>query len=208
MESLFSLLGLYQLLAVALPGAVAVAGSYYAVEGVPSDPSTAAVLGLVVLFYVAGNAIQGLAVLWEAPYWRRSGGWPSRRRMTEDDAKAYAPALRAVIKTRLDRLVGADTADIPVEGKFALARAELRRQSQDAQAESFNAIYGLSRGLVTAAALVVAVMLACAAAGTHTHRNLIASAVVVASAIPMFMRFRRFGFYFADRVWRDFAALP
>lgn len=208
METLFSLLGLYQLLAVALPGAVAVGGAYYAVAGMPSDPSAAGVIGLVVLFYVAGNVVQGIAVLWEAPYWRRAGGWPSTRRMSGSDSESYDGRFRDLIQSRLDRLAGADTAAIPVTEKFALARAELRRQSQDSRAESFNAIYGLSRGLVTSAVLVVVVMLAYAAAGDHAHRNLIAAAVVAASAVPVFIRFRRFSVYFADQVWRDFAALP
>lgn len=208
METLFSLLGLYQLLAVALPGAVAAGGAYYAVAGLPSDPSAAAVIGLIVLFYIAGNVIQGVAVLWESPYWRRAGGWPSTRRMTASDSQAYDPAFRGLIKGRLDRLTGTDTAAIPVAEKFGLARAELRRQSQDSRAESFNAIYGLSRGLVTSAALLVVVMLACAVAGTHAQRNVIAAFIVAACAVPVFVRFRRFGFYFADQVWRDFAALP
>jgi hypothetical protein len=208
MESLFSLLGLYQLLAVTLPGAVATAGTYYAVAALPPDPSAAAVIGLIVLFYIAGNVVQGVAVLWESWYWRRAGGWPSMRRMTADDPTAYAPAFRDLIQARLDRLAGADTAAIPVADRFALARAELRRQSQDVRAESLNAIYGLSRGLVTSAVLVVVVMLACAAVGTDAQRNLIAAAIVTGSAVAVFVRFRRFGFYLADQVWRDFAALP
>lgn len=208
MESIFSLLGLYQILAVALPGAVAVGGAYYAVAGLPTDPSAAALIGLLVLFYVAGNVVQGVAVLWEAPYWRRAGGVPSTCRMTNGDSKAYDPALRSVIQDQLDRLLGTDTAAIPVPDRFALARAELRRRSQDSRAEGFNAIYGLSRGLVTAGVLVLVLMLACVAAGEDVQRNLIAAAVVAASGIFVFVRFRRFSFYFADQVWHDFAALP
>jgi hypothetical protein len=207
METLFSLLGLYQLLAVALPGAVAAGGTYYAVAGLPSDLSAAAVLGLVVLFYIVGNVIQGVAVVWEAPYWQRSGGWPSSRRMTRSDSKAYDDAFRQLIQSKLDKVAGTDTAAMSIDERFGLARAELRRQGQDTRAESFNATYGLSRGLVTAAAVVVVVMLVCAIVGHEVHRNLIAAAIVAASAVPLFHRFRRFGFYFADQVWRDFAAL-
>lgn len=207
METLFSLLGLYQLLAVMLPGAVATAGAYYAIAGLPPDPSTAAVLGLVVLFYIAGNVVQGLAVVWEAPYWARSGGWPSSRRMTPGDSKAYDEAFRQLIQTKLDKVAGTETAAISMTERFGLARAALRLQSQDTRSESFNATYGLSRGLVTGAVLVVAVMLVCAIVRHDAHRNLIAAAIVAAAALPVFNRFRRFGFYFADQVWRDFAAL-
>jgi hypothetical protein len=207
LETLFSLLGLYQLSALLLPGAVGVAGAYYAVGGVPPDPSTAAVLGLIVVFYFAGNVIQGGAVLWEARYWRTSGGWPSTRRMTPEDAKAYDPAFRALVQSKLNVLVATDTAGLPVSERFALARAELRRQTQDARAEAFNAIYGLSRGLVTAAAVAVIVLLASAAVGHAAQRDLIAAAVLGGSILPLLIRFHRFGFYFADQVWRDFAAL-
>jgi hypothetical protein len=208
METLFSMLGLYQLSALVLPGAVATSGAYYAVAGMPSDLSTAAVLGVVVLFYIAGNVVQGGAVLWEARYWKRSGGWPSTRRMTPSDSKAYDAALRGLIQTKLDEFVGSDTSSLAVVEKFALARAELRRQSQDVRSESFNSIYGLSRGLVTAGVLVVGVALVCVIAGHATHRNWIMAVVVAVCIVPVFVRFVRFSFYFADQVWRDFAALP
>lgn len=208
METLFSMLGLYQLSALMLPGAVAVSGAYYAVAGKPHDPSTAALLGLVVLFYVAGNVVQGIAVLWEGRYWRTAGGWPSARRMTPADAKAYDPALRALIQTKLDGLVGSDTSPLPAGEKFALARAELRRQGQDVRSESFNSIYGLSRGLVTAGVLVVVVALVCVIVGHGAHRNWIMGVVALACVVPVFLRFKRFSFYFADEVWKDFAALP
>jgi hypothetical protein len=208
METLFSLLGLYQLSALILPGAVGVTGTYYAIAGFPPDPSTAAVLGLLVLFYVAGNVIQGAAVTWESRYWKPAGGWPSVRRMTPGDAKAYDTALRELIQSKLDTLVGSDTAALPVGKKFALARAELRRQGQDTRSESFNSIYGLSRGLVSAGVLVVLVALVCVIVGHGAHRNWIMAAVVAVCAIPVFIRFDRFSYYFADQVWQDFAALP
>jgi hypothetical protein len=208
METLFSMLGLYQLSALMLPGAVGVSGAYYAIAGKPHDPSTAAVLGLVVLFYVAGNVIQGAAVLWEGLYWRRAGGWPSARRMTPGDAKAYDDALRELIQTKLDTLVGSDTAILSVGKKFALARAELRRQNQDVRSESFNSIYGLSRGLVSAGVLVVGIAIVCVLVGHDAHRNWIMAVVVGVCVIPVFVRFVRFSSYFADQVWQDFAALP
>jgi hypothetical protein len=207
-ETLFSMLGLYQLSALMLPGAVAVSGAYYAVAGIPPDPSTAAVLGLVVLFYVAGNVIQGAAVAWEGRYWKRTGGWPSERRMTPGDSKAYDTSLRDLIQAKLDARVGSDTSALPVGERFALARAELRRQSQDVRSESFNSIYGLSRGLVSAGLMVVVVALACAVVGHAVHRDLITAAIVAACVVPIFVRFERFSFYFADQVWKDFAALP
>jgi hypothetical protein len=206
-ETLFSLLGLYQLLAVLLPGAVGTAGVYFAVNGMPPDPTTAALLGLIVLFYVIGNAIQGAAVIWEAWFWGKWGGWPSTRRMTPDDSKAYDPRFRKLVQTKLDAVVRAATEDLPVPERFALARAELRRQKQDERAEGFNAIYGLSRGLVTAGVIVLATLLVAAIVGHASERNLVAAAIVGVAVVPVCVRFWRFGWYFADQVWRDFVAL-
>lgn len=208
METLFSLLGLYQLLGVMLPGAVAVGGTYYAVSGLPPDPSAGALLGLVILFYLAGNVVQGAAVVWEGPYWARTGGWPSVRRLSPGDPKAYAEPFRALIVARLDALTAVQTATIPIADQFGLARAELRRQGQDDRAESFNAIYGLSRGLVTGAAVVGVANIACVVTGHDSGRNLLAFGTVALCTVPVFHRFRRFSYYFADEVWRDFAALP
>lgn len=207
MDSLFSILGLYQLSALVFPGAVISGGAYYAIAGLPPDLSTAAVLGAIVVFYIAGNVVQGAAVLWETVYWRRTGGWPSIRRMTPGDDRAYDDGLRALIQGKLDRLVGAPTNAIPVLDRFGLARAELRRQGQDGRSEAFNAIYGLSRGLATAGAVTALVMVVCAIVGHDARRNLIATAIVAVSVIAIMVRFRRFSFHFADQVWRDFAAL-
>ena len=97
---------------------------------------------------------------------------------------------------------------LPVGERFALARAKLRRQGQDVRSESFNSIYGLSRGLVSAGVLVVTIGLVCVTVGHATHRNWIMAGVVAASVVPVFARFARFSFYFADQVWKDFPALP
>jgi Flp pilus assembly protein TadB len=127
--------------------------------------------------------------------------------MTASDPKAYDAALRELIQVKVDKRVGSDTSALPVAEKFAFARAELRRQSQDGRSESFNSIYGLSRGLVSAGALVLVVALVCVIVGHAAHRNWIMAAVVGGCVVPVFVRFKRFGFYFADQVWRDFAAL-
>jgi hypothetical protein len=207
METLFSLLGLYQLLALLLPGAVATSGIYFAVSGLPPDPTTAGVLGLIVLFYIAGNVIQGVAVAWEGRYWNSVGGWPSNRRMTAGDAKAYDGGFRSLIQAKLDVVAGQPTVELSVADRFGLARAELRKLGQDGRAEGFNAIYGLCRGLATAGVLTLVVLLIAAAAGHEVQRNLITAAIVAAGLIPLLVRFHRFSFYFADQVWRDFAAL-
>jgi hypothetical protein len=207
METLFSLLGLYQLSALVLPGAVASSTVYFAVAALPPDPSTAAVLGLLLLFYVVGNVVQGAAVLWEAWYWKAAGGWPSARRMTPGDSNAYDASFRTLVQAKLDALVGSPTDTLPLTDRFGLARAELRKQGQDSRAEAFNAIYGLSRGLITAGLIGVVVLLVSAAAGHDVHRNLIAAAIVMGCVPPVWVRFHRFSKYFADQVWHDFAAL-
>jgi hypothetical protein len=207
METLFSLLGLYQLLAVLLPGAVTTAGVYFAVKGTPHDPTTAALLGLIVLFYVVGNAVQGVAVAWESRYWEKKGGWPSTRRMTPGDSKAYDRAFWMLVQAKLDRLAGSPTDALSVRDRFALARAELRRQKQDERAEGQNAIYGLSRGLATAGVMIVVTLLGAAFFVDAWERNVVTATIVGAAVVPIFNRFRRFGWYFADQIWHDFVAL-
>jgi hypothetical protein len=207
LDTIFSLLGLYQLSALVVPGAVATGGIYYAVQGMPPNPTAAAVLGLLLVFFVVGASVQGVAVLWEKPYWKATGGLPSDRLVDPGDAKAYAESFRQLLIARLDAQVVASTASLPSKERFVLARAELRRQNQDGRAESLNATYGLSRGIVTAGAVTVIVALICACVGHAVHRNLIVAAVVAAVAVPIGIRFHRFAWWFAREVWQDFAAL-
>ena len=207
MDTIFSLLGLYQLSALVVPGAVATGGAYYAVEGMPPNPTAAAVLGLLLVFFVVGASVQGVAVLWEKRYWEATGGLPSDRLVDAEDSKAFAETFRDLLVARLDILIGASSASIPTKQRFALARAELRRQNQDGRAESFNATYGLSRGIVTAGAATVIVAVVCACIGHEVQRNLVLAAVVAAVAVPIGIRFHRFAWWFAREVWQDFAAL-
>jgi hypothetical protein len=148
--------------------------------------------------------IKGAAVGWEPWYWKLTGGWPSERRMTPGDNRAYDDTFRSLVQAKLDALVGSPTSGLPVARRFALARAELRKQSQDARAEAFNAIYGLSRGLLMAGAICVIAFVIAAAFGHDVVRNLLAAVIVGAAAVPIGMRFHRFSFYFADQVWQDF----
>jgi hypothetical protein len=66
-----------------------------------------------------------------------------------NDENAYDAAFRTLVQEELDAVAGSPTGELPVTDRFAMARAELRKQGQDARAEGFNAIYGLSRGLVS-----------------------------------------------------------
>jgi hypothetical protein len=151
--------------------------------------------------------IQGAAVLWESPYWKLMGGWPSARLMTPGDGAAYDASFRTLVQTKLDVVAGSPTDKLPIADRFALARSELRKLGQDGRAEGFNAIYGLSRGLVTAGVVACVVFVVCAAVDHDPHRNLIAAAVTGASLVLVFVRFHRFGKHFADQVWHDFVAL-
>jgi hypothetical protein len=209
MERLFSLLGIYDLLGLILPGGLFAAGTYWAFAGFPQEPGGATTLGLVALFFIAGVLVQGAAVLWEGRYWQWRI-WPSQRLMLEakEGRVVLDDALKSLIEVRLNAAYGEEAAQLSTSARFALARAELRALGLGGRSELFNAHYSMARGLVTATAGLV-VVFAVAAATTEDHRrNLVALAVALAAWPFFFNRFRRFSDWFARQVWQDYAALP
>jgi hypothetical protein len=177
-------------------------------RGFPDEPGAAATLGLIGLFFVAGELVQGAGVVWEKRYWKRTT-WPSERLMLAPEGKRVVldGALKSMIDARLVSRYGGDVKDASTSAKFALARTELRAFNLDDRSELLNARYSMSRGLVTATMSLI-VVFAVAAATTNDHlRNLIALAVALVSWPFFFNRFRPFADWFARQVWRDYAAL-
>lgn len=208
MERLLSLFSLYDLLGFILPGGLFTAATYWAFEGLPHEPGGAITLGLIALFFIVGELVQGVAVVWEGPYWKRVT-WPSERLMEEpsEGRSVLNDTIKTMINAHLAASYGDNIAKLSVQSKFALARAELRARGLDARSELLNARYSLARGLVTTTAALV-IVFAVAAATTDTHRrNLIAFGVAIVALPFSFNRFRRFGEWFARQVWQDCAAL-
>lgn len=208
MERLLSLLSLYDLLGFILPGGLLAAGTYWAFAGLPDEPGGAATLGLIGLFFIVGELVQGVGVLWESRYWKRVT-WPSERLMAEpkEGREALGDKMQAMIEAKLVADHGEAAAELSPASKFALARADLRARGLDGRSELLNARYSMARGLVTGTTGLI-VVFAVAAGTTDDHRrNLIALAVSAAAWPFFFNRFRRFGDWFARQAWQDYAAL-
>jgi hypothetical protein len=203
-DRLFSLFSLYDFVTYIFTGAALIAGVVWAVAGVPAEPGATALLGLAVASYIAGHLAQALGVLWEAKWWKAKGGWPSDVRMTPGKKGCYQPELRDLIVRGLEMGRGGEIEKLEPKHLFALARAELRTRNDDVRAELLNALYAFSRGLATVSfVLTVTFVVVWLVTG---EERLVPAAIVAAVASALFLyRFNRFGFYFADQVWRDYA---
>jgi hypothetical protein len=205
-DRLFSVFSLYDFVSCVLSGLAVIAGAWWAVAGVPDEPGTATVLALIAASYVVGHLVQAVAVLWEPRYWKLRGGWPSDARINADSGRSYAQQLRAFIADRLAADHGEASRDLGAADRFALARADLRAWGADARAELMNTLYALSRGLATASAVLILVFAAAWIDDGAIKPFGIATAGAVVATLLLMVRFDRFGFYFADQVWRDYAA--
>jgi hypothetical protein len=171
----------------------------------------------------AGHLVQSIANTWEGWLWKTRGrpssnrmsvaskdsGRPSSNRMSvaskDSGHQPYDAALQTLIKQRIEGITG--TKELSTDDMFAVARTELRTRQLEGQAELMNALYGLCRGLTTACALLIPILVI---AGVHTQdwtRLGIALGVVAAATLLYGRRATRYSYRFADQVWRDFAAL-
>lgn len=206
MDRLFSLFSLYDFVTYIFTGAALLAGVVWAVSGVPSEPGATAALGLVVASYIAGHLVQALAVLWEREWWGRiRGGWPSALRMMPDARQAYQPEFRELVLRGLSANRGSDIVKLTPARQFALARADLRARGEDVRAETMNALYAFSRGLATAG-IVLGVTFVVDWRVSGSGAAGVAAIVAAVTALLFLYRFDRFGFFFADQVWQDYAA--
>jgi len=199
-DRLFSLFSFYEFLGYVFTGAALIAGAAWAVAGAPTEPGAAAVVGLLIASYIAGHLVQALAVVWEVRWWR--AGWPSDRRMTEGDSRAYSSELRTLVVDALAASRPPEVRKLEPRHLFALARADLRRMGADTRAELMNAMYAMSRGLATTSAVLAATFVVVGVA-RGADRMWPASIVAASAALLFLYRFTRFGYYFADQVWRD-----
>ena len=205
-DRLFSVFSLYDFVSYVLTGLAVIAGAWWAAAGVPNEPGTATVLGLIAAGYVAGHLVQAVAVLWEPRYWKLRGGWPSDARVNHDSGESYDQPLRAFLADRLAAEHGEAVREMRAADRFALARADLRAWGADARAELMNTLYALSRGLATASAILILVFAASWIDDGQIEPFGLATAAAILAALLFMLRFDRFGFYFADQVWRDYAA--
>lgn len=204
MDQLPSLFSVYDFFGYVISGAGVLVGSYWAFSELPSEPGTATVFGLIALSYAVGHAVQSLANAWEAIWWSWRGV-PSTNRMTPGKAGAYDASLRSLILLRIEELTGRP--DLGIDDAFAVARAQLRAQQLDGRAELMNTMYGVCRGLTTAAGFLFFIFIAAAVVTDDWKRLLIATGVMIVLVVLYARRASRYSYRFADQVWRDFAAI-
>jgi len=205
MDRLVSLFSLYDFLGYVLCGAGVLVGSYWAFSELPLEPGTAAMFGVIALSYAVGHAVQSLATVWEDTYWKH-WGMPSTNRMVPGKDGAYDDALRSLILARVEQITG--RRDLQINDAFAVARAELRARQADGRAELMNTMYGLCRGLMTTAAVLVPTFVTAGLVTDDWKRLLIGAALMLVLGVLYLRRTTRYSYRFADQVWRDFGALP
>jgi hypothetical protein len=208
MDRLISVFSVYDFFSYVLSGGTLIAGCYWAVAGIPNEPGTATVLGLVALAYIAGHLVQAIGARWEKLYWVERGGWPSDTRVDDNDEKRrYDDAFRSHLRDVLTRTHGPDAANLSSKDRFALARADLRAAGAEGRAELMNTLYALTRGLATSSALLTLVFVVAALDERDWEPFGWAALVTAAAAVIFVGRFSEFGYRFADQVWKDFAGI-
>lgn len=173
----------------------------------------------VVASFIVGHLVQGVAELLEPvllnPRVKTGDGWrrmfPSERFRLEDDlhfSKDFKEAFEQKAATLFRLPVGAREA-------FDLAYAYIITHGYGAHTELFNAIYGMSRGLLLATLLGAGVYIiqVVDAVTIHDNAEVAKEAAVFAillcvGSVLAFSRARRFSRRFADSVYRAFLAVP
>jgi hypothetical protein len=204
-DRVFSIFSVYDFVGYIFTGGALIVGVVWAIAGVPQEPSAAGVIGLAVASYMAGHLVQAAGAAWERLWWRRRGGLPSTERMTEGNRRAYPRELRDLIIDGLVATHGDSVRSLPPQDLFALARSDLHAQEADVVAERVNMQYAFNRGLTTVG-LVLASMFIAVGIARGAERMLPAAIVAVAATVLFLYRFNRFGFFFADQIWHDYAA--
>lgn len=173
----------------------------------------------IVAAFVIGHLVQTIAERLEPvalnPLVETKDGWrrlfPSQRFRLEND-RHFSNDFKAGFEQKASRVFG-----IPVGSReaFDLAYTYVTTRGYGGHTQVFNAIYGMSRGLVVATLLGAGVYLIQAVDATTIHEDadvaaegaVLAALLALGSALA-FVRARRFSRRFADSVYRAFMAAP
>jgi hypothetical protein len=180
----------------------------------PHDVTAAGAFALILVFYVVGHAIQGLAgVGWVRRVWTRlPWNWfrpepPFRTEMlTDASGDPYGTELMELLEARIARRGWPALKSTPRRQLVSLVRAELRLRAADARAESLLSMIFLSEGLAAAGAIGVVALVVDGAAECD-WRRWAASAGVLIGIVLVNRRRDEYDRRYADHVWADFAAL-
>jgi hypothetical protein len=205
-DRLISLFSVYDFFSYVLSGGMLLAGAYWTLAGVPDEPGTAVVLGLIAAAYIAGHLVQALGARWEKLWWKARGGWPSDARLDPGSARAYDLKFRAFVTSRLVAGHGSETEGFATPEQFAFGRHDLRARGADGRAELMNTLYALSRGLATSSAILTVVFVIAWLVEDQWDPFGWAALILLGACAIFVSRLDDFGHRFADQVWKDFAA--
>jgi len=197
----------YDFVGVIAPGALVVFGLAFFVPVLADFRSLTTVqLGgfgiFVAIAYVAGHLTQAVGNVVEAAYWMPFGGMPTvwvlKRELL---APAQLNRLDALTKTRW----GTALSDISRDAWLSSTRemyAAVAAAKRESRIDTFNAIYGLLRGIAAGAIVLVAAALI--TKGCAAWRVEIALAIAGASAL---YRMHRFAVHYARELFVQFLDL-
>ncbi len=206
-------LSFYDQIGVVVPGAVLLFGLLFFVPELKTffaagDGISVGGLGIFVLIaYAAGQAVAALGNLIELLYWKAAGGVPSDwvvgptpRLLSSAQIKKLEEKVQARFGLSLPPLSGVQRKDwFPV---FRQIYSDVEKNGKPQRADTFNGIYGLTRGLC-AALLAFAIAIVALSPG-HWHEALGALAL---AAVFLF-RMQRFGRHYARELYIQFLILP
>jgi hypothetical protein len=205
---------LYDVLGVLAPGAVVVIGAlalHPSLTGLLTDKGlSTGEFGLVVLLsYVVGNIVAGLANLLERPYLALKGGrhtkWaqkPSQNIITAEEFDRLESKLHKVGILKQNQTIESLSSD-EWWGITREIHAFLDSRKLTNRIEIFNAQFGMNRGIATAFIVILAASLW--HLGLHAWRYEI---LLAACAIISVYRMQKFSAYYAQTLFRTFLVAP
>lgn len=204
--------GLYDILGVLAPGSIMVVGIVAlfpeALGLVKHDEFTAGEFGLVLLLsYAAGNLVAGLGNLLQIPYrWFKTHSPSANFRKDGRDLLSKRQLDRMQTKLRLAGMLdpAEELASVPEDDWQTLSRevyAFLGARKMTARIDTFNAEYGMNRGVASA---FVALVILLAVETNWVHWRLML--LLLACAGLAVYRMERFWRYYAKELCTQFLA--
>lgn len=162
----------------------------------------------VILSYATGHAVQAIGNVIEAAWWGLWGGWPSDWPRSSKHALLSTAQLNA-LPQRVAALLGT-AAQVPLtdydrkgwQAVVSQIGASLKAANRTERLDVFNGNYGLCRGLLAGAIVLIAL---CAAGfGCSAWKAQVGLAIV---AVLMLCRMHRFGWRYARELFTQYLDL-
>ena len=200
----------YDFAGVLVPGTLVLTGIYFASPALRDllpikDMSAGAAGFLAVIAYATGQLVQAVGNGVEWVWWRLFGGMPTKWPRC-DPPKLLSPSETAQLAERISQRLGFPRtdriADLSTEDWNAAVgqmATHVRSRRLSGHLDVFDGVYGLTRGVVAALMIDIALLLA----GGGVGRWELELMLVAALAAALF-RMHRFGKHYARELFRQF----